>query len=73
VSHLKIVGRGNPTRRKLADVRFIRAMVTLGEAGTLSRSRFLETARLLHAHTYGKPCRPVSCYYPEVLRRPRVS
>lgn len=67
VSHLKIVGRGNPTPRKLADVRFVRSLATLAEAGGLSRSRFLDAARMLRGHTYHKPCRAVGCYYPEVL------
>jgi hypothetical protein len=67
VSHLKIVGRGNPTPRKLADVRFIRSLVTLLQADP-PRGRFRDAARLLHGHTYRKPCRAVSCYYPEVLR-----
>lgn len=71
VSHLKIVGRGNTTRRKLADVRFIRSLVTLLRDRTLSRSRFRESARLLHAHLYRQPCSAVTCYYPEVLPRTR--
>ncbi len=71
VTHLKIVGRGNPTRRKLADVSFIRSLVTLLGSGVVTRDRFLESARLLHAHVYERPCRVVSCYYPEVLPRER--
>ena len=67
VSHLKIVGRGNPTPRKLADVRFIRTMVTLANDPTFDRSRFQNAAQLLHSRTYRQPCRSATCYYPEVL------
>ena len=71
VTHLKIVGRGNSTRRKIADVRFLRSLVTLVESRKLSRAKFRESARLLHAHVYRQPCTAVSCYYPEVLPRER--
>lgn len=67
VTCLKIVGRGNPTARKLADVRFIRAMATLAAEPTVDRTRFQSAAQLLHAHTYRQPCRSATCYFPEVL------
>jgi len=69
VTHLKIVGRGNSARRKLADVRFLRALVTLSGVEALGRDRFRASARLLHAHAYQRPCLPVGCYFPELLPR----
>jgi putative protease len=71
VTHLKIVGRGNTTRRKIADVRFLRSLLTLVEGRTLPRARFRESARLLQAHVYRQPCSAVRCYYPELLPRAR--
>ncbi|MCK6556145.1 U32 family peptidase [Candidatus Binatia bacterium] len=74
VTHVKVVGRGNPTARKLADVRFIRAMLTLSTDRTIDRNRFRDAARLLHAHTYRQPCRSATCYYPEAIAaRPKVA
>ncbi len=72
VTHLKIVGRGNTTRRKLADVRFVRSLLTLARDPSVGRARFRESARLLHAHVYRQPCTAVSCYYPEVLPRAKA-
>lgn len=69
VTHLKIVGRGNTTRRKIADLRFIRSLVTLASSSGVSRKRFRESARLLHSHLTQRPCRAVHCYYPELLPR----
>lgn len=73
VTHLKIVGRGNPTPRKLADVRFVRSLLTRFASAPAASARFREEARLLRGHVYRRPCRTVGCYYPELLVRDRRS
>lgn len=71
VTHLKIVGRGNPTPRKLADVRFVRSLLTLRASAADADGGFRERARLLRSHVYRRPCRMVSCYFPELIARER--
>ncbi len=66
IGSLKIVGRGNSTRRKLADVKFIRTLLTLLSRKRNDKTDFRKKARLLYKTFYGKQCRTITCYYPEV-------
>jgi len=67
LASVKIVGRGNPTKRKIADLRFLRTLVDNIRDGQPSREEFRRTARKKYQETYGRPCREYMCYYPEVM------
>jgi len=67
VDYVKIVGRGNQTWRKVVDITFIRMLLAfLGESG-ITAPVFREKAQALYNYTYRRPCRTLTCYYPEVL------
>lgn len=67
VDYVKIVGRGNQTRRKVTDIKFIRLLLRLVEDRSISRQEYRKRARALYSHTYQRPCRTIMCYYPEVM------
>lgn len=67
IDYVKIVGRGNPTERKVNDLKFIHLLLTLLKDQTPLREEFREKARSLYMHTYRRPCRTIMCYYPEVM------
>jgi len=67
ITSVKIVGRGNPTARKLADLAFIRSLLDFLEAKQPTKEQFRQMARRLYSETYKRPCRIYMCYYPEVL------
>ncbi len=67
ITSVKIVGRGNPTTRKIADLVFIRSLLTFLEDKKPSREEFRQVTRKLYSETYDRPCRVYLCYYPEVL------
>ena len=67
ITSVKIVGRGNPTARKIADILFIRSLLNFLEEKKPTKEQFRQVAQKLHAETYGCPCRVYLCYYPEVL------
>ncbi|MFH1775825.1 MAG: U32 family peptidase [Chloroflexota bacterium] len=64
VSSLKIVGRGNPTARKLTDIGFIRSLLEFRENERPTRDEFREVAQQRYRDTYQRPCRGYMCYYP---------
>jgi len=64
INAVKIVGRGNPTWRKVTDVKFIRLLLKLLKGKTISREEYREKAQELYRYTYEHPCRTVTCYYP---------
>lgn len=67
LTYVKIVGRGYPVTKKVTDVKFIRTMLNfLGKSP--SKNEFRNTAKNLYTSTYGRPCRIVMCYYPEVMQ-----
>jgi collagenase-like PrtC family protease len=68
IASLKIVGRGNPTARKVKDIQFLRAAYDLSQR-SLVKGAFIEQARKLYRGTYGWPCRIYMCYYPYVESR----
>jgi len=67
ITSVKIVGRGNPTARKITDVVFIRSLLDFLESEKPTRERFYGVARELYQKTYNRPCRVFMCYFPEVL------
>lgn len=66
VKSVKIVGRGNQTSRKLADVRFLKSLLDLLSQGP-AKQEFYDVARRRYQETYKRPCREYMCYYPEVM------
>lgn len=66
IASVKIVGRGNPTARKIVDVKFLCSLLDL-LAKEPTRDEFRQAAQQLYHDTYHRPCRIYMCYYPEVL------
>ena len=73
ITAVKIVGRGNPTKRKIGDIRFIRTLLSLLEKKGISKGEYREKARALYRYNYRRPCRTIMCYYPEVMPEEKVS
>jgi putative protease len=67
ITSVKIVGRGNPTERKIADVKYIRSLLNFLENENPSREIFRNVTQKLYGEIYKRPCRIHMCYYPEVL------
>ena len=67
ITSVKIVGRGNPTARKIADIIFIRSLLDFLENDQPTKEQFRSRAQKLYLETYNRPCRVYMCYYPEVL------
>ncbi|MFC2002999.1 U32 family peptidase [Chloroflexota bacterium] len=67
ITSVKIVGRGNPTARKIVDVKYIRSLLDFLEGKKPGKEEFRQVAKKLYVDTYGRPCRVYLCYYPEVL------
>jgi collagenase-like PrtC family protease len=66
LSYVKIVGRGNSTSKKILDVNFINTLRSfLG--GKSSKREFQNMARKLYSSIFGRPCRIIMCYYPDVV------
>jgi putative protease len=67
ITSVKIVGRGNSTARKIADIVFIRSLLDFLENDKPTKEQFRRMAQKLYRETYNRPCRVYMCYYPEVL------
>jgi putative protease len=67
IGYAKIVGRGNPTQRKVYDLAFVHSLLELLKNRRLSKREFREKARRLYRYVYRLPCRTIMCYYPEVM------
>ncbi len=67
ITSVKIVGRGNPTLRKVADLNYLRGLLGYLEAERPGREVFRQRCRKSYEAAYGRPCQMVLCYYPEVL------
>jgi collagenase-like PrtC family protease len=65
IASVKIVGRGNPTARKIADIIFIRSLLDFLENEKPTQEQFYEVTQKLYQETYNRPCRVYMCYYPE--------
>ena len=67
ITSVKIVGRGNLTARKIADIKYIRSLLDFLEDKKPTREEFRHVAQKQYVDTYGRSCRVYLCYYPEVL------
>jgi putative protease len=67
LDYVKIVGRGYPTLKKIVDIKFIRMLLDLLKNNP-SREEFRKVTRQLYSRIYGRPCRVIMCYYPEVMK-----
>jgi putative protease len=61
---LKIVGRENPTYKKIRDVKFLNSMIKILNALNLSADEYKKEARKQYREIYGADCREW-CYFPE--------
>jgi putative protease len=66
ITGVKIVGRGNPTTRKITDVVFIRSLLDFLQDKKPTKEEFKEVAQKLYANTYKRQCRICMCYYPSL-------
>jgi len=67
VTTLKIVGRGNPTARKIVDITFLRTLLDYLSREKPTRASFRQTAQQSYSQTYARSCQQYLCYFPEVL------
>ena len=66
IDAVKIVGRENPTDKKLRDVRYIAGMLKYLEEEKPGEEEFKSLCRKEYGRFFGYPCGGW-CYYPEVL------
>jgi hypothetical protein len=67
ITGVKIVGRGNLTVRKIADIVFMRSLLDFLKDDKPTKEQFYGVAQKLYRETYNRPCRVYMCYYPEAL------
>jgi putative protease len=67
ITGLKIVGRGNPTERKIKDISFLASLIEYLKVQKPSKTIFRQKAKALYTDTYKRPCRMHMCYYPSVM------
>ena len=67
VTSVKIVGRGNPTERKIKDVNFFHTLLHHLFHDRPGISDFRNYAKHLYSKTYNRPCRSFMCHYPSVM------
>ncbi len=65
VHALKIVGRGSETAGKVAAVRAVAAMRAYGREAIPGPRECAARGKALYRETFGRPCRPENCYFPE--------
>lgn len=63
---VKLVGRGAPTQRKLANISVVRECLALADRGA-DFSRYREHAIASHRRIFGVSCNENVCYYPELF------
>jgi collagenase-like PrtC family protease len=68
ITSIKIVGRGNPTARKIKDTAFFRSLLDSLSDTKLSKVDFRNYARNLYHKTYSRTCRPYMCHFPSVMK-----
>ncbi|NVM52463.1 MAG: U32 family peptidase [Candidatus Helarchaeota archaeon] len=66
VTSIKIVGRANPSWKKIMDTSFIYNLRKFLDKSP-SRTEFNQVAKQSYNLTYKYPCRSSMCYYPEVM------
>ena len=62
VSALKLVGRGGPTKMKVAVLKAVKDALLIKDAGELR-----EAGKRRYVELFGQPCSPQVCYYPELF------
>ena len=62
VSALKLVGRGGPTKMKVAVLKAVKDALLIKDAGELR-----EFGKRRYVELFGQPCSPQVCYYPELF------
>jgi hypothetical protein len=67
ITSVKTVGRGNTTARKVANLKYLYGLRKYLETDNPGRADFRKRCRETYQASYGRPCRMVLCYYPEVL------
>jgi putative protease len=67
VTTLKIVGRGNPTARKITDITFLHSLLDYLAREKPARASFRQVAQQRYSQTYARSCQQHLCYFPEVL------
>lgn len=65
VHALKIVGRGSETASKVDAVRAVAAMRAYGREAIPGPDDCAARGKALYRETFGRPCRPENCYFPE--------
>lgn len=66
IDSVKIVGRGNKSKRKITDVKFLRMLLTYLKDKTVSRTEYIAKTQAFYNYVYKLPCRTVMCYFPEL-------
>lgn len=64
---VKIVGRENPTKKKINDLRFIRTILDFMHREKPTKKAFRQYTQKLYREQYERPCIVFKCYYPSVL------
>ncbi len=67
IAGVKIVGRGNPTPRKVRDVDFLRQVLDYLRGQKPAVKQFRAMVQNLYKKLYNSPCLIFKCYYPSVL------
>lgn len=63
IESIKIIGRGNPTEKKLKDIKFFKTLLTyLNE--DVTKQDFEKKAKELYQETFHHKCSYRNCYYP---------
>lgn len=65
VTALKLVGRGGPTKMKVAVIKAVKDAVDMMDAG-VTGAEYATRAKEVYRNTFGGPCNPYVCYFPEV-------
>ena len=71
IMSIKIVGRENPTYKKLMDVKFIKQMVDLWKNNDISKQEYRREAMKAYKKVFGVSCKQW-CYYPPTKANPRT-
>ncbi len=69
LEYVKIVGRGNKTKRKINDIKFIRTLLIYLRREEPTADKFKDVTQRLYKYIYKLPCRTVMCYYPKVGKK----
>jgi len=69
---VKIVGRENPTYKKIMDVKYLKRMLDLWDKNDISRKEYRQEAVKIYREIFGAPCKEW-CYYPPTVCNPRKS